>query len=100
VPFRRWIPFALIAVIGAAWLLAPKSSSHAGRGLPCATHDDCGSALRCFVADAGFCVETCVGDEQCEAAFRCTITAEGYDHLVPVAVGLSPGERVCLRGER
>ncbi|MFT3837841.1 MAG: hypothetical protein QM723_12685 [Myxococcaceae bacterium] len=39
-------------------------------------------------------------DEHCEPAYRCSIAAEGYGHLVPVAVGLSPGERVCLPGAR
>lgn len=81
-------------------MLAPKPSSHDGRGKPCATNDDCGSALRCYVSDGGVCVETCVMDEHCQPASRCSIAAEGYGHLVPVAVGLSPGERVCLPGAR
>ena len=103
---RRWLLLASIPVVLAVWALTPKSTSH-NRGGTCLVHSDCISALRCYAvpnadgfATAGSCVETCVDDEQCQPADRCTITAEGSEQLIPVAVGRSPGERVCLKGAR
>ena len=75
-----------------------------GPNLPCLTHVDCAKALRCYAvpkddpfATFGVCVEPCLDDLQCPAGMKCAVTAKGNDQLLPVKVGLEPGERVCIR---
>ncbi len=101
---RRWLLLASIAVVGAAWMLAPGAHTRSGDGQRCLVHDDCAKGLRCYAepkddgfATHGVCVETCLDDEQCRPGHRCGMTAEGSAQLVPVAPGRSPGERVCLK---
>ncbi len=81
-----------------------RSNVKGGPGFQCLTHSDCAKALRCYAlpkedpfATFGKCVEPCLDDAQCEAGQLCAVTAKGNDQLVPVKVGLQPGERVCVR---
>ncbi len=102
---RRWLfLLAGAAVIGALALNGGKSKVKGGSGFDCLTHVDCAKSLRCYAlpkddpfANFGKCVEPCLDDAQCGSGLRCAVTAKGDEQLVPVKVGLSPGERVCVR---
>ncbi len=104
---RRWLILVAIAALVGLWAATRGGTTRNGAGLPCLVHSDCARGLRCYVvpnpdgfATKGVCVETCLDDEQCGPDRRCAVTAEGSEQLVPVAVGKSPGERVCLRDLR
>ena len=104
---RRWLLFSALAVALVLFAIRRGDRSVGGPHAPCLIHSDCGRSLRCYVvpnpdglATQGKCVPTCVDDPHCEPSERCTITALGEEQLVPVKAGRSPGERVCLPGER
>lgn len=102
---RGWLIWVgVAATLGI--LLATRGSGgvKAGPGSECMVHRDCAKALRCYAlpkddpfATYGKCVEPCLDDLQCGAGMKCAVTAQKNDQLVPVAVGLQPGERVCIR---
>jgi Cys-rich repeat protein len=103
---RGWLLPAVAVASIVALLLAGRGRSNAkgGPGFQCLTHIDCAKALRCYAlpkddpfATFGTCVEPCLDDAQCGAGEKCAVTAKGDEQLVPVKVGLQPGERVCIR---
>ena len=102
---RRWLIWVAVAATLAAIAFGRGGNSvKGGPNLPCLTHLDCAKSLRCYAvpkddpfATFGVCVESCLDDLQCPAGMKCAVTAKGHEQLVPVKVGLEPGERVCVR---
>lgn len=101
---RRWLIFLAIAVALAMFAANRGTQVKAGPNLQCLTHADCARGLRCYAipkddpfATFGVCVEPCLDDAQCSAGFTCAVTARANEQLVPIKLGLEPGERVCLR---
>lgn len=103
---RGWLLWlGLAAAIGLIFMSRGSGGSvKKGPGFECLTHADCAKALRCYAlpkddpfATFGTCVEPCLDDAQCGPGMKCAVTAKKNEQLVPVAVGLSPGERVCIR---
>lgn len=100
----RWLLLLSLAATLGFWAMNRGGNVKSGPGLQCLTHGDCAKALRCYAvpkddpfATFGVCVEPCLDDLQCGAGMKCAVTAQGKEQLLPVRVGLEPGERVCLR---
>ena len=102
---RRWLIWVgAAAMIGAIAVGSRGGGTKSGPNLECLVHADCAKALRCYAlpkddpfATYGVCVEPCLDDAQCPQGMKCAVTAKGHEQLVPVKVGLEPGERVCVR---
>ncbi len=102
---RSWLIWlAAAAMIGAIAIGRGSGPVKAGPNLACLTHVDCAKGLRCYAmpkddpfATFGVCVEPCLDDLQCPSGMKCAVTAKGNAQVVPVKVGLEPGERVCIR---